>query len=65
MAELCENIRNFEDMATYYRYTRSAQNIQRYNFTLATTVQLWSCTRTLPSNMRKAVRLPNVGTGIR
>ena len=25
------------------------------------TVQLWSCTRTLPSNMRKAVRLPNVG----
>ena len=38
MAELCENIRNFEDMATYYRYTRSAQNIQRYNFTLATTV---------------------------
>lgn len=38
VAELCENIRNFEDMATYYRYTRSAQNIQRYNFTLATTV---------------------------
>ena len=38
VAELCENIRNFEDMASYYRYTRSAQNIQRYNFTLATTV---------------------------
>lgn len=38
VAELCEDIRNFEDMATYYRYTRSTQNIQRYNFTLATTV---------------------------
>ena len=38
VAELCENIRNFEDMATYYRYTRSAQDIQRYNFTLDTTV---------------------------
>ncbi len=38
VTELCENIRNFEDMATYYRYTRSAQDIQRYNFTLATTV---------------------------
>ncbi len=38
VAELCRNVRGFEDMATYYRYTRSAQNITRHHFTLATTV---------------------------
>lgn len=38
VAELCKHVRGFEDMATYYRYTRSAQNITRHHFTLATTV---------------------------
>lgn len=38
VAELCRNVRGFEDMATYYRYTRSAQDITRHHFTLATTV---------------------------
>ena len=38
VAELCKHVRSFEDMATYYRYTRSAQNITRRHFTLATTV---------------------------
>ena len=38
VAELCKQVRGFEDMATYYRYTRSAQNITRHHFTLATTV---------------------------
>ena len=36
---LCDNISLFEDVAEFYCYTRSAQDIQRRNFTLSTYIQ--------------------------
>ncbi len=38
VADLCDNISHFQNIAEYYRYTRSAQDIVRYNFSLTTTV---------------------------
>lgn len=36
--ELCDNITFFDDTAEYYKYTRSVQDIQRYNFRLMSTI---------------------------
>lgn len=38
VANLCDNISHFQNIAEYYRYTRSAQDIVRLNFSHSSTV---------------------------